>query len=133
MKRALVFLLLGPASVVFAIWAAFRAPVDRLVAIIAMLLFSFTFLVSAIAGLVDGCLARPFPILARAPLTAIAGAALAVGLVLTLFGITPQPKEVMPFAIICALYMGACSLLSHDYGSWQRPAGQIHDLPANAG
>jgi hypothetical protein len=114
MQRALVFLLLGPALVVFVIWLAFRAPVAPVVATIAMLLFLLICLLSAMAGLVDGCLARAVPILVRAPLTAIAGSALAF-LFLSLLGMTPSPMEVKSFAIAGALYIGLCSLLSHDW------------------
>ena len=62
MKRALMFLLLGPALVVVP-WLIFIAAIDGLrvpVDFVATVLFIFTFLVAAIAGLVDGCLARSF-------------------------------------------------------------------------
>jgi hypothetical protein len=132
MKRASVFLLLGPASVVFAVWVGFGAPARPIVAIIAMILFLLISLPSAMAGLVDGCLARKFPILVRAPLTAIAGSALAVGFARALIGVMPRPDELIPFAIGSALYMGVCSLLSHDYGISRLPRPR-HGLPASAG
>ena len=95
MKRALVFLLLGPASVVFIVWLIYVAtggtPWDFVVAYFALLLFLFTFLVSAIAGLVDGYLARAFPILVRAPLAAIIGSVLAAGLFPFWSGMMLQP------------------------------------------
>lgn len=131
MKRALVFLLLGPASVVFAVWVAFGAPAYPSVAIIAMILFLLISLPSAIAGLVDGCLARAFPILLRAPLTTIAGSALAY-LDLALFGIQPPSSELNTVLIGIALYIAACSLLAHDYGIWRLPKPR-HGLPVNAG
>jgi hypothetical protein len=133
MKRALVFLLLGPASVVFTVWVSAGMPADRLVACIALPLFFVTFLVSAIAGLVDGCLVRAVPVLVRAPLTAIAGSALAIGLLLALFGMPLLSSELIPFAIGAALYMGACSLLSHNYEIWRLPARPRHGLSSNAG
>jgi len=121
MKRALVFLLLGPASVVFIVWLIYVAtggtPWDFVVAYFALLLFLFTFLVSAIAGLVDGYLARAFPILVRAPMAAIIGSVLAAGLVPVLVRMMLQPQELLLFAIGGALSMGTCSLLANNYRS----------------
>ena len=133
MKRELVFLLLGPASVVFTVWVTAGTPGDCIAGYVAALLFLFTFLLSAIAGLADGYLARALPVPVRAPLTAIAGSALVVGLVLALFSTIVQLRELLPFAIGGALYAGLCSLLSHDYGIWQLPAKRRHGLPADAG
>lgn len=113
MKRTLVFLLLGPASVVLAVWVGFGAPTHPSVAVIAMILFLLISLPSAMAALVDGYLARSIPILGRVGLTAIAGAALA-SLAFALFIMPPQ-SILNTFAIGSALYMAACSLLAHDY------------------
>ena len=115
MKRALVFILLGPSSVVFATWVAFGMPFDATVVGIALLLFVFVVPISAIAGLIDGYLARTFPILLRASLTAIVGSMGAVGMFLALFG-KLQPQDLMPALTFGGLAMGGvCSLLSHDY------------------
>ena len=115
MKRALVFLLLGPSSVVAATWIAFGMPYGAFVVSIALLLFLFVVPVSAIAGLIDGYLARTFPILLRASLTAIVGSMGAVGMFLALFG-KLQPQDLMPALTFGGLAMGGvCSLLSHDY------------------
>ena len=115
MKRALVFLLFGPSSVVVATWAAFGMPFDAFVVSIAALLFLFVVPVSAIAGLIDGYLARTFPLPLRASLSAIVGSMGAVGMFLALFG-KLQPQDLMPALTFGGLAMGGvCSLLSHDY------------------
>jgi hypothetical protein len=153
MKRALMFLLLGPALVVTA-WLIFIAAIGGLgglrgsVDIIATVLFVFTFLVASIAGLVDGCLARALPIHLRAFLTASVGATIAWSLAYAFLIEIVSPSAsiswlLMPFAIGGATVMGACSLLSHDYsgrtgpsivpsgpgeGGWPGPAGIRHSL-----
>ena len=99
MKRALVFLLVGPASVFFTIRLVLGCP-----SALALVLFLLLSLLSAIAGLVDGGLARAVPTLMRVPLTAIAGSALAF-LDLALFNLVPSQREVVPLAIVvCALH-----------------------------
>ena len=115
MKRAVVFVFLGPALVVFATWLAFGMPFDAAVVGIALLLFVFVVPVSAIAGLIDGYLARTLPILLRASLTAIAGSMGAVGLFLAVFG-KLQPQDLMPALTFGGLALGGvCSLLANDY------------------
>lgn len=123
MKRALMFLLLGPTLVVaaFLIYIV-KGPWGHFEGASAMILFIFTFFVAAITGLVDGYLAQALPVYLRAPLTAIAGATITVSLVLILVGTISLQWILMPFAIGGALCMGTCSLLSNDYGSCQRLA-----------
>jgi hypothetical protein len=142
MKRAVVFLVLGPASV-FLTWSIFVAgaggPAGGFVAFVGMLLFLFTLPVAALSASFDGYLARALPLPLRAPLTAIVGATVAGGLLLALNRMmfphgTTLPLEILtPFAIGGAVCMGACSLLSHDYGKRQRPAVRRDGLPSNAG
>jgi hypothetical protein len=82
MKRALIFLLLGPALVVVP-WLIFIAVMEGLggpIDLLAMVLFVFTFFVAAIAGFVDGCLARILPIYLRTLLTVSVGALMACSL-----------------------------------------------------
>lgn len=140
MKRTLIFLLLGPIMVVTA-WLIFivaiggsRGSVD----FVATGLFVFTFFVAAISRPIDGYLARAWPIHLRAPLTAVVGATIAaVGIPFVLFAISPfiflailssTPLwTVVLLATGGALCMGACSLLSHDYGNRRRPAGRAPD------
>ncbi len=126
MKRALMFLLLGPALVVVP-WLIFIAAIDGLrgpVDFVATVLFIFTFLVAAITGLVDGCLARDLPIRLRTLVTASVGAMIAWILAYAFFTGIFSPSTslswlLMSFAIGGAIVMGACSLLSQDY---RRPA-----------
>ena len=150
MKRALMFLLLGPALVV-APWLIFIAATEGLggpVDLVAAVLFVFTFLVAATTGLVDGCLARALPIHLRTLLTASVGALIACGLAYALFLEIFSPSAsiswlLMLFAIGGAAVMGTCSLLSHDYSDrsgpsiipaspgesgWSGPAGIRHSL-----
>lgn len=122
MKRAFTFLLLGPALAATA-WMIYvvtsNGPLS-FAAASAMILFIFTVFVAAIAALVDGSLARALPVYLRAPLTAIIGAAIPVGVILGWAGCVLPQQIWMPFAIGGALCMGACSLLSNDFGSGQR-------------
>jgi hypothetical protein len=122
MKRALVFLLLGPASVVFAIWVASGLPTGDFVVNIAVLLFACTFPVSAIIGLLDGYMARAFPILLRASLTTLVGATAAFVLPQALLGPLPQGMSML-LVIGGAICAGACSLLAHDYRNRKTGAG----------
>jgi hypothetical protein len=139
MKRALMFLLLGPALVVTA-WLIFIAAIDGLwglrgsVDIIATVLFIFTFFVASITGLVDGCLVRALPIHLRTLLTASVGAMIAWSLAYVFFiGIVSPSASIswllVPFAIGGAAVMGTCSWLSHEYSG--RPAPSI--VPAGPG
>ncbi len=115
MKRAFVFLLLGPALAVLTTWVAVGAPGGSVVVGIAVLLFLITSPVSGIVGLLDGWLAQPLPISLRAPLTALIGASAAVVLPAALLG--PMPLDLStPFGLGGAFCTGVCALLSHNYG-----------------
>jgi hypothetical protein len=131
MKRPVMFLLLGPSLVALAVWMVAVAIAGRIddafVALCATASFLLTLPVSAIAGLVDGYLARGLPALLRASLTAAFGMTVAIGLVLALFTIifsSSVPPEVMNGALCAGLFlllpMGMCSLLSNDNGNRQR-------------
>jgi hypothetical protein len=122
LRRALVFVLLGP---VFGVLAAFSVVtvmirgyhVDAYIVPIA---FFFSLIICAITGPVDGVLAYIAPISLRAPLTTVVGAAVAVGLSLFLWAqlgnrmVPPSLYSQIPIAIIGALCTGVCSLLSHN-------------------
>jgi hypothetical protein len=114
MKRVLVFLLLGPTLVVTA-WLIYFAESGggsgSVAAIVGMLLFLFTLIVAMITWAIDGAVAHSLPLPLRAPLTAITGGAIAGVLPLAFFS-----PLFPPFAIGGALCMGACSLLSNEYG-----------------
>jgi hypothetical protein len=127
MKRPVVFLLLGPSLVALAVWMVAAAIAGRIddsfVGICAITSFLLTLPVSAIAGLVDGYLARGLPTLLRAFLTAAFGMTIAIGLVLALFTVmfsSTVPPEVMNGALCAGFFlllpMGLCSLLSNEIG-----------------
>lgn len=123
LRRALVFVLVGP---VFGVLVALSLkavadggyPTDVGIGIV--IVFFFGLVVFPIAGAVDGVLAYVVLISLRAPLTAIVGAAVAVGLSLFLwvqFGnkmVPPSLYSQIPIAVIGALCTGVCSLLSHN-------------------
>ena len=123
MKRALVFLLFGPASVVLATWIWVGMPTGAFVINVAVALFLLTMPVSGIVGLADRYLATVSPILVRAPLTTIVGATVAFVLPATLLG--PMPQDIsLPLGFGGALCAGVCSLLAHDYNAREtRPDG----------
>ena len=124
MKRAFMFLLLGPASIVttWLIYVTAKQGPWGIAAPVATILFIFVFFVAAIAALFDQFLARALPAFVRASLTAIVGAAIPVSVILAVSGcMLPEPL-VMPFAIGGALCTGVCSLLSNDCGHRHRLA-----------
>jgi hypothetical protein len=154
-KRVLVFLLLGPTSVVV-VWLGYfignGSGSVEVAAIVSVLLFLLTWFVAMIALFVDGALAYPLPLPLRAPLTAVAGGVFAgvlffgtIGWFLLLMnhffaGMTPGVtawtltlRTSAPFVIGGALCMGVCSLLSHDYAFLQRRIARRTRLPSNAG
>src|SRR4051812_15089598 len=124
MKRALVFLLLGPALVVLATWVAVGMPPGDVIINVAVLLFLITLPLSGIAGLIDGLLTTAFPILVRVPLTATVGAMAPLVIMVALLGPMPQGMP-MPFMIGGALCAGVCSLLAHDYRSQTTGTGDL--------
>jgi len=117
LKRTYVFLLLGPLLGVFG--AMLNEAVVKGRAINwdihegTVMAFIFFLVVSVFTRPVDGYFAHVLPVLVRAPLTAIAGAMMAVGLGLALVGKTLPQNTAMSIAIIGASCMGVCSLFSH--------------------
>ena len=133
MKRAIVFLVLGPVLVaVIAPLAVVQANGPRDFAkFLAIILFFFTLPVSALAGSFDAYLARAFAVPLRAPLVAAVGAIIAAGLAYILFScLLPPPDFLTFFAIGGAACMGLCSLLANEYG-WHRPVVQANSLLRN--
>jgi hypothetical protein len=129
MKRALVFLLLGPALGVLATWVAVGRPLEAAAASVAALFFLFTSPVSGIVGLLDGYLARPLPIMLRAPVTALVGATLAIVLPAALLG--PMPEDIStPLGLGGAIWAGVCSLLAHDYSAQATRPGDVSGSPS---
>ena len=121
LKRTYTFLLLGPILGVFG--AMLNEAIVKGRAINwdihdgTVMAFIFSLVVSAITGPVDGYFAYVLPVLLRAPLTAIVGATMAVGLILALAGKMLPQETLMSLAIIGAFCMGLCSLLAHDYNA----------------
>ena len=131
MKRAFVFLLLAPVTVFFAVlltWVALTGPQSLdFGCLVAGVLAIFALPMSAISWIADEFLARDFPILPRATLTAIVGAAAVTAELSVVFGSLFPSSIVMALATGGAIVMAACSLLSNDYGHRQahrfEPAG----------
>jgi hypothetical protein len=118
LKRTYAFLLRGPILGVFGVMLneavvkgrAINWDIDEGT----VMAFIFSLVVSAITRPVDGYFAHVLPVLLRAPLTAIAGATIAVGLLLSLVGKMVPQQTLMSIAIIGASCRGVCSLSSHD-------------------
>ncbi|WP_065751828.1 hypothetical protein [Bradyrhizobium paxllaeri] len=139
MKRIPLFLLLGPALVAIEVlmFVASMGGGDRgFAGFCAMLSFLLTMPVSAITGIVDRYLAGGLPTLLRAPMTAIIGMMIVIGIALVLYAVAfwqTVPPEVMNAArwagTFLLLPMGLCSLLSSDYGNRPvKPAGDCGAL-----
>lgn len=122
LRRALVFVLLGPVFGVVAAYSVVAVMISgyRVDTYGIPIAFFFSLIICAITGPVDGVLAYIAPISLRAPLTTIVGAAVAVGLSLFLWAqlgnktVAPSLYSQIPIAVIGALCTGVCSLLSHN-------------------
>jgi len=118
MKRAVVFVLMGP-TLLFAAFLIWRGVPDGFADVMFLTLF-LTFPISAVSGVIDGCLARTLPFNLRAPLTAVAGATTTAGLLHILAGVLFQqwllrPSEWMPLTAGAALCMGVFSFFSNKH------------------
>ena len=131
MKRALAFLLFGPALAAFTVMlvmAQVARPTYDLEKIFAVAVFFFSLPVAALAGCLDAYLARAFAIPLRAPLIAAAGSVISSGLAYILFSwFLPLPSFLALFAVGGAVCAGLCSLLANEYGG-QRPAVYANSL-----
>lgn len=122
MKRGWVYLVVGPifgvlGSVLWAMMesgvsAALRDPAEG-----AFLALVFGFLVSWLSLLVDASLARVIPIVARAPLIATSGSAIALACLAIALGQHPSLQHFAGIGIVAAVAMGACSLLANDFSN----------------
>ena len=135
MKRALVFLVIGPTLVavvaILAIAQAAGTPSPDIARFVAIALFFFTLPVAAFAGTFDAYLARAFAIPLRAPLVAATGAVVASGLAWFLLSyLLPPPDFLTWFAIGGAASMGLCSLLANDHG-WRETTVHANSLLRN--
>jgi hypothetical protein len=117
--RFLTFFMLGPAVAVVA--AAACIPGALALPAIASILLLFVWPLFAVAGAFDQYLARALPVPLRAILMALLGAAIAVGFVHVTARVTSMkwwlvpPSIFVPFAVIGAVVMGLCALLSEDF------------------
>ncbi|MEZ5821282.1 MAG: hypothetical protein AB7I42_18050 [Bradyrhizobium sp.] len=119
MRRALVFLLLGPLAVAIAATIAILPPgrVDAgIVWTTGALVFLMTLPISAVVGVIDSCLARRISVALRPGLTAAAGATIpCVGLIAFAHA-APVPSFLLPFAICGAASAGLCALYADGLG-----------------
>jgi hypothetical protein len=122
MKRAFVFVIVGPMALALIASLAVLAPgaPPDVAWLVAVAMFFLTLPVALVAGSVDELPARACPIPLRASLIAIVGATIAYAVAYTLLGwVLPTPDL---FLAGGAIGMGVCSLLAHDYGGGQRSA-----------
>jgi hypothetical protein len=119
MKRAFVFLVLAPVTVFFAVlltWVVLTGPQSLdFGCLVAGVLAISALPMSVISWIADEFLARDFPILGRATLTAIVGATAVTAGISVVFGSLFPSSIVMALATGGAIVMGAGSLLSNDY------------------
>jgi len=116
MKRVLVFVEFGPVlAAIAALLLVVRTSGSDHALSAAGGAYFFALPASAIAGYVDDVLkGASLPL--RAVLTAVVGAVITCGLGLFLPAWLVPASLVLSFAIVVAACMGACSLLTHDYG-----------------
>jgi hypothetical protein len=116
-KRPVIFILLGPwLGLCGAVLAAVMA--GKMVCLSCdlegpALTILFSFWVSLLTCPGDAALSRFTPIIVRVPLTALCGAAIAAGLLMSLVGGKYIPlAQMQPILTIAAICMGLCALLS---------------------
>lgn len=117
MKRFLMFLLLGPtgAAAAYCMYTTTAGvPWSGVEKFVAVCLFGFTFLVGAIVAPIDGLLAPTLPVLVRAPMVAMVGAGIPLGVICLFHGCVVAPELLLPSGIGSGVCMGVCSLLSND-------------------
>lgn len=116
LRRALVFLLLGPMLGVFAVLLteAVYGGMGAFLALIMAAVFVLGMQVAAVTAIADGILSLRLPITLRAPLTAVTGAIIGIGSLTAILGQLPHGM-LMPIGGGVAFCAAVCSLLSHDY------------------
>jgi hypothetical protein len=117
LKRPVIFIVLGPllglcgavlAEVIAGKGVCLSCDLEGPV-----LAIFFSFWVSLLTCPVDAVLSRFVPAIARVPLIAICGAAIAAGLLMSLVGGKYIPlAQMQPILTIAAICMGLCALLS---------------------
>jgi hypothetical protein len=131
-----MFLLLGPLIVTIAVLLAIVTPgsgvYPEIVALMAAVIFMGTLPLSALVGVIDSRLARRFPVLPRAGLTAVAGAVGAcVPVGIYAYG-TATASMLLYFVICGAASMLLCALLAGGPGRRPPPQGYAAALRAKA-
>lgn len=125
MKRGWVYLAFGPIFGVLGslLWVIIRDGADATLRDPAegmFMAYVFGFFVSWLSLMVDAGLARAVPILARAPLIAAAGAAIAFACFYVALGEAPPLQSFALVGVVAAGSMGTCSLLANDYSKPER-------------
>ena len=124
MRRALVFLILGPLVVTFAVLLAIVRPgsgvYPEIVALMAAVIFFGTLPLSAFVGVIDSRLARRFPVVQRAALTAAAGAVAAC-----------LPVAIYAYGAATASML-LCAVLADGPGQRRPPQGYAAALQAKS-
>ena len=136
MRRAFVFLLLGPLVVAVIgaapIMAAFRVADSQMMALMVAAIFVVSLPAWAVVGLIDSLLAHHFTTPQRVGLTAAAGAIVPCALLgLVAHGAVPSPI-LLPLAICGAVATSLCALLAGSPGS-QAMQGYAAALQARSG
>lgn len=120
MKRGWVYLVFGPIFGVLGslLWAILRDGADAALcdpAEGAFLAYVFGFFVSFLSLMIDAGLAQVVPIVARAPLMAAIGSAIAFTCFAVALGQAPSLQQYVLVGVVAAGSMGMCSLLSSDF------------------
>ena len=115
LRRALVFLLLGPILGVSAVLlaAAMYGGMGPFIGLIVGMVFVLGLQIGGITALADGILSRILPVFLRVPLTAVTGAMIGIGALTAILG--PLSQDMLPIGGTIAFCAAVCSLLSHDY------------------
>jgi hypothetical protein len=126
MKRVLVFLVVGPLTVSLVASLAVVAAGARgeIVQLIAIAFFVLTLPVAALAGAIDGGLARNLPVAVRAPLTAIIGAMASCVLAFAWLHCFFPTSELVFLPLGGAICTGVSSLLANEFG-WRRGSAPV--------
>lgn len=135
MRRALVFLLLGPLAVAISVTMALVSPdgIDpRFAELFALAIFLLTVPVSAIIGVIDSYLARRLPAPARAGLIAAAGAIIPCMLLAVLSRGEAPVSILLPFAVCGAASMFLSALLAEGLGLHPLAQGYAAALQARS-
>jgi hypothetical protein len=136
MRRALVFLLLGPLAVAISVTMALVSPVKmdpRFAELIAAIVFVPTMPVSALVGVIDSCLARRFPLAQRVGLVTAAGAIIPSALISLFSSWSAPASDVLPVAVCGAACAWLCTFLAEGPGLQRSPRGYAAALQVRSG